>query len=1594
MTSSIEQPDVIPRDVKKGGKMKRKTRQSPFTHLSVWRAATIACACLLFGSLSGCTKGTEEVREQDFAFDGTCINCHAGLSAAQVHANYKLRCVDCHGGNDQVDVPPNAFEDEDIFRDQELLVASHVKPKPGLARFFYGNGIDDDLDGEIDEGPEFDDDGLGNEILLDFGEIAEPGLQGEGVGQFVDSEYNRDLTFTRWLNPGDLRVAKMTCGSSSAANEGSGCHQPVVDSNRRSVMTNNSAVINGAYYGNESWRVAFQEARDAEGAAVNPRKGAFGYVLDYDGIDGCINELDPNRASGGREQPTFDSACLEALAADNDPNAVAGAPGNVASNVGEADLPAFEATQGNLARQDGVDGVEFDTTLAHKGVTKTRFPGWGGKPLKDPEASIAVMKPVLNEELILTPGTGLPDPVDLILRGFRAYFPLNYPGSVRNQNFVFGESIKPNVDIFKTSNPYGRGHSMGCTSCHMKYNFDGSRDPQKIAKLENGKTVFEEVIDPTTKHREFDQTKDIQEIDGEQRLVGMAVTTAEREFAGVADEDQQRMYSANHEITSQIETDTCGLCHAFVTRVNFAYTGMTEEEQRDALARRKAIEFVSAQGDQVRILDSWVREETIAGETTLIIPDGVEIIDLARKRDKELADLGLIPGFGGCVPSVFTEDCNNNGRLDTELTLQKIDENGEVLAETIISEDLNNNGKLDLIDRVPRENSYDGRQVRYVYGGVNAATRLMDIHFERGMHCIDCHQLQDNHGDGHLYGTNHEVIEIECDDCHGSLTEKATLITSGANGGNLMTAAVDRDGKPFFEVKGDKIIQRSRVTPGLTWVVPQLPDTFDPDNAEFNARTEIAHSPFHLTDVATENGFTKGSEYEGVPGESEMKLGKLECYSCHTSWVLNCMGCHDNTNLGDFVKKSLLPDGTIEKVAGENEVWFNNSNQAGATNFQLLAFLRSPFVLGATASADSQRIAPFRSSMIVHASINDPDGTLVDNINFTTFQKIDGNSGRGNVATSGAAMNQTMPHTVRPEIVRSCESCHALVDKEGRVRNDHILGETMGLGASRYGYVGDWVMTAGQNGVEFFEYKQENQFPGSQGSSRFPGVIVNPLDRVDAAVEPILDGTGGIDNTFLGTDIVLIRNFNPTPAAAGQTQPPTLRDIVVTSHSNGATGAVLITDVSGRGHPMAVRPSVGNDGKVLIIPLDDVANALAHLAPDVSDPFVYVANGPAGLTVIEIKDAPTAGANTATVLTTVAIPGGASATEIVLAGDVAYVGTDAGTIETFDLSVPEAPTHVNSFEIDPAATVNGLAVGAFILYIGTDQGLAVLSIIEDPLKPEIASGVDEAIVLAGQNINELTLASGHLYLAVGTDGVLDVDVTTAANPVILQNLVDVLAPDEAVDVQDVLVSILPGQQWILAADASGDMLGFKLDNTIPVKERCMPDPQAANCGLDMDFRDPTVTGRDPAFDPVAGVFDAADPSGEPFFRQAGAILASARRMARPGYYEKINTQTGRRVRDSFMPGAGTLSYPVMKRMYKIQVCENEDTVDLNGNGLGQLGFVDDNFLASGNCTELGKESSARKIPVDEFCGVMKIFNAATGHCDSITVLEAEAAAKR
>ena len=1570
----------------------------------------VSIACLAVG----CTASETVIEPTDFAFDGTCVNCHAGLSAGHVHTNYKLRCIDCHGGDDRVVTPDNVLVNKSLtpggggFRDPTLLALAHVLPDKNIARFFFANGVDDDGNGNcfqdhrvfcvkdadcpvingkptpcqlVDEPPGYDQ--FPNPTqLIDPGEIFEPQLHGEGPGEFVDAELNRDLNYTRFLNPGDLRVASIGCGSGSrGAFDGGGngsCHQQTIDIVRRGLMVGNTAVTNGAYYGNQSARADFVINRDDQGPASDPRFGAFSYSLDYaanNSVDSCIRQ--PRNPGDPRSQPFFDSACLQARAASLDPAIRAGAPGN--AGVGAEVPKAFEIAQGTITP---VPGTPPGRTIEQVGAGDTRFP-WGGTPaLGDAHAEL---EPLLNDFLIppgalgTAPG-GVPDPVDNILRTFRAYYPLNYPASTNNFNFTFGTSILPEIARYRTATAYGRGHSSGCAACHTPYAYDGARQPTKIRNLNpqdtngNGKLddneLFTFVVDPTTKHREFDATKDIGRLDdgisgNADRLIGRPVRADEVKFAGgVAqgavdldndgklDGEQQRTYSQDHTTTTRIDTDTCGLCHGFVTRINYAYQGMAEEEQRDALSRRAPVEFQTPNGTNVRIVDSWVREDFDPNGDgvrdvvpTLIRPEGVGVADRARQRDAQLAAQGFLPGFGGCVPAVFSEDCNNNGELDTNLVLNKLDIDGNVVASVTINEDANGNGKLDLIDRLPREKAIDGRQVRYIYGGRNGSTRQMDVHFQVGMHCIDCHFLQDVHGDGNVYSTNWDAIEIECEDCHGA-GKRTNFLTSGPNGGNDLRRARNEDREPFFEERGGRVIQRSRVTPGLSWIVPQTVDV----NAT-NVYAKEAHAAQHVAEPG------QGSTFVSQQGSSEITEAKVECASCHNGWITNCMGCHVDINVGDKQRDTVASDGSIAKSAGENEIWMSNTHNPGHINFQLLGLLRAPFVLGVAGRSELGRLANVRSSMQAHVSATDETGdTIRDNLTFTTFQALDANSGRSNVATSGVTMNQTMAHTVRPKEARGCEVCHSLVDDRGRIRNEHLMAQTFGTGTGSLPYVGDWIFTAGAGGLELYEYKQERELANNNNagaSQRFPGMIVNDTNPTPANVEPLLGGA-------IGNDVVFIRNFNATPSVPGGTQAPTLRDLAVLAvNPGGAQGEIVITDVSVRGHrTLAGRPNQANQNLVTTVTTLQPAVALTHLASDVSDPYVYAAIGSDGIAVIRINNAPSNIGVPATVLhgstaqNRIALPGGQSATDVALAGDLLYVGTAQGVLHVFDINDPENPKLLSSLAVS-AGPINDMVVNGFILYAATANGLTALQL-DDPEHPAPPSGLAALQFVGPTPALGVAVNEGHAFVANGVAGVHEIDMRAPAAPVDLGRINPL-----GVDAVDVIVSLLPGQKWVMGLRGNGDVVGTKLDNRVPRAERCYPDPGTADCLLELEMYDPTRSGRDPSFNPLTGLFDnpAVDPSAKQVITLPSNILGSGKRMARPVMWEAIGTLTGRRYRDSFMPGAGVMSLSVMQRMRAVQVCIRPGGASTNPSGLDELGY-----LVEGVCQSFRDFSSTSAKP--------------------------------
>ncbi len=176
-------------------------------------------------------------------------------------------------------------------------------------------------------------------------------------------------------------------------------------------------------------------------------------------------------------------------------------------------------------------------------------------------------------------------------------------------------------------------------------------------------------------------------------------------------------------------------------------------------------------------------------------------------------------------------------------------------------------------------------------------THLMDIHLEKGMHCVDCHFVQDVHGNTKLYGEVRAAIEIQCIDCHGSVTKRATLVTSGPasdtsatpyHPGRNLAAMRTPFGKRRFEKVDNKFIQRSVVDPELQWEVVQAADTIDPDSEHYNERARLAKT----VRFAPDGSLVYGNVPNGDDSHLAHRNSEMSCIACHSSWNPSCFGCH------------------------------------------------------------------------------------------------------------------------------------------------------------------------------------------------------------------------------------------------------------------------------------------------------------------------------------------------------------------------------------------------------------------------------------------------------------------------------------------------------------------------------------------------------------------------------------------------------------------------------------------------------------------------------------------------------------------------------
>jgi hypothetical protein len=1414
---------------------------------------------------------------------GTCINCHVGITPA--HTKTALKCIDCHGGNDTVNTGPSPN-----IRDANLMNQAHVRPKN--PKFYWPNGIDNAFAGAPGKGDtEFD----------VFNNNLDPVDNNNVVGTHIDAEYSRDLNYVRFINPSDYRVAMVSCGSQSPAGSSmSSCHGNIVEVARKSIMANNQAQFATATYANHAPLGATNTDPDGTNPTgrQDPRDGEVGVSVNYDDIDAAYDPA-TNR---------FDSARLLAIARSDDD------PFN----------DNFEAIGAPLVDKDGQKktAVHTSSTLPPSAPTN-RLRGIGGKRI------IAAAVPRAQKQLFSWPrrdSANSQDPTSLLIKavlglygfneplghqpvdaGFnavRAFDPGLFPDVNQNFPFPFDDNRPDRLPLaqarrtanvgdqkeFVPPNPFNRNRNSGCASCHMLYRADGhNEEPFDKTVRENGRQITTDTV------------------------------TGQREDRG------ERGYPAIHQLTTKIPTNQCGICHVFTTRVDVAFKGSFEVENNnfnfrwsstaDATGKNIPLRFTNTRGTKTNMFDNF---------TTVDI-NGQVLKDAEGRGDGE----GV------------TEDLNNNGVLDA-------------------GEDKNNNQMLDIPDRLQRSDAQDGRQMRILYGGATGNVRLMDIHLEKGMECIDCHFYQDLHGDGNIYTRNWDAIEIECQDCHGTAKKLGTLITSGPNGNNDLRQSMDENGTPFFEIRQDgSRIQRSRVKDGLFWRIPQVKEAITRGNEHFNR---------DAFEAMGQKSFSNSKEFAHINNSRDQ--GKVECYTCHNAATPSCFACHYSQ---DYFPK--VTAGSTLEINGQPrrddqqmmEIWMGEKFVPNP-NFFFFGIVRSPFIMGTNGNTEFNKVSPFRSIMELNFSVGGPNGdTLIENTSFTatTHDFVTGDRPR-----SGSTLNPYMPHTVRLKETKDCDVCHTLRDPSGNVINNNLLAGSFGLGSGRYHDLGDWIFAPLQGpspGLLIMDIKGENKLlvneadaPQKRGDKTaptqaeidakkkltnnvFPGFNVNNVnDGVNGKLRKVefdgtQDGTAFVDPR----DTALIRNYTAKDHMIRGA------DLVFVADGTGGLKIVLATgrdgaqilkterraefadpDASAETLRKALGPTIA-----AVVPTTN-AQGVDVVSSDLSDEFVYVADGQAGVKVVFIHEIFPVGPS---IVGQVDTPGFAN--KVRIEGDFLFVADGPAGLTIVDVSNRNNPNIVGT--VNTGGNALDVAVyGAFAFVANGNNGMAVVDI-RDERNPNLVRIFNPDGVI--DEARGLDYADNRVYLADGSNGLRIIDITVPAQPQLLATITNGErnnGNDPINDAESVAMAVVPFRTFAMVSDGKNGLRAINVTDFRDIRERLFNSsefpPNALDNVFDTNFK-LTLALRDPLTP-----FDRANvkiAGNQAAFQITTFPVAAGQRLlriARGRQLDKLADSSGRTLRDSTAVGAGALSRAAMDKMRNVNVVVEAGTSDDKGNGLGNI----------------------------------------------------------
>ncbi len=879
--------------------------------------------------------------------------------------------------------------------------------------------------------------------------------------------------------------------------------------------------------------------------------------------------------------------------------------------------------------------------------------------------------------------------------------------------------LDPTLNFLGTNDHPGDYRSSGCTACHVVYANDRSRihSGPFAAAGHLGMTMNP---DPTIPKGE-------------------------------------RGHPIEHRFVTGIPTSQCIVCHVHPgTNVMNSYLGyMWWDEETDAeLMYPKAQKYPTAEEFTQSQLSN---PDEAAARGLWSDPRFLErVADLnPLARHTQFADFH---GHGWVFRAVFKKD--RKGEL--------LDHEGRGLGPTTVQQLMAAIAMPNAVReqyRTPAEGSKPAPPPKRD----GTPVHLMDIHMEKGMHCVDCHFVQDVHGNARLQQEVRAAIEIQCIDCHGTAETRANLFTSGPASYTSGPKGEGRDlttlrtpwGKRRFEARGGKLYQNSVVEKDLSWEVVQTADTIDPRNEHYNEKSHLAKTVRFGPDGIMQWGDLPGGREDACAHATRT----MSCIACHSSWNPSCFGCH-------------LPQRANKKMPAlhnEGEV----SRNYVSYNFQTLR--DDVFMLARDGDVTGNRIGPARSSCAVHVGSYNANRESI----YVQQQTI---SAEGH---SGIAFSSNVPHTVRggptritqgpdkgraavPEAylpgrneTKQCTDCHLAGDNT----NNAIMAQLLMQGTNYVNFIGRycWV-AAGHSGLAAVAVTERDEPQAVIGSTlhrtAFPDNYKKHVERggrLDFAHEHTgADIAEALTPLRAAPDVLDLQLRGEYLYAACGKDGLRVFDVAFIDHK-GFSERIVTAPVSPLGQRFFVRSkfAVGVAAPTTMAP-DPTRTHRPENQEQPVHPFygyLYVADREEGL--ITVPAATLLDGNPLNNFIDREVtfnPGGVlrGTRGISVAGTFAYIPCDAGLV-VVALDDPKHPRVTSVVGPEFLCKPRAVQVQFRYAFVCDEQGIKVLDV-TDLARPRPVSALD----LPGAN--SIYVARTYAYVAAGRQGLVILDVEDPERP--------------------------------------------------------------------------------------------------------------------------------------------------------------------------------------------------------------------------------------